>query len=162
MGIFGITTQTSPSCFNVHSENTFHAKQIVFRFFHSCHIPSMEQLTTISKNCPITQSIQNQTSNSKTRSTTIPEHESTKYFIAACVLGAAHLIMTFIEKNIIHSPLCTCGQIETQAHYLLHCPNNIVQRHQYYRNLHNDCQQFTIWKRQITSRHKCPNWHELT
>ena len=62
----------------------------------------MEQLTTISKKCPITPSIQNQTSNSKTRSTTIPEHESTKYFIAACVLGAAHLIMTFIEKNIIN------------------------------------------------------------
>ena len=37
--------------------------------------------------------------NTSQRSTTIPEHESTKYFIAACVLGAAHLIMTFIEKT---------------------------------------------------------------
>ena len=53
-------------------------------------------------NFPITPSIRNQTSNSKNtsqRSTTIPEHESTKYFIAACVLDAAHLSMTFIEKT---------------------------------------------------------------
>ena len=77
-------------------------------------------------------------------------------------LGCSSLNHDLYRKNIIHHPLCTCGQIETQAYYLLHCPNNIVQRHQYDRNLHNDCQQFTIWKRQITSRHKCPNCHELT
>ena len=37
--------------------------------------------------------------NTSQQSTTIPEHESTKYFIAACVLDAAHLSMTFIEKT---------------------------------------------------------------
>ena len=37
--------------------------------------------------------------NTSQQSTTIPEHESTEYFIAACVLCAAHLVMTFIEKT---------------------------------------------------------------
>ena len=29
------------------------------------------------------------------------------------------------QKNIIDSGLCTCGKIETTAHYLLQCPNYI-------------------------------------
>ena len=31
-------------------------------------------------------------------------------------------------KIVIDSDLCTCGKIETAAHYLLHCPNYIFIR----------------------------------
>ena len=34
------------------------------------------------------------------------------------------------HKNIIDSGLCTCGKIETTAHYLLHCPNYIFIRNE--------------------------------
>ena len=70
--------------------------KIVFWFFHSCHNLSMEQeMPNQYKYSKPNFKLKN----TSQRSTTIPEHESTKYFIAACVLGAAHLIMTFIEKT---------------------------------------------------------------
>ena len=34
------------------------------------------------------------------------------------------------QKNIIDSGLCTCGKIETTAHYLLHCSNYIFIRNE--------------------------------
>ena len=34
------------------------------------------------------------------------------------------------QKNIIDSGLCTCGKIETTAHYLLQCPNYIFIRNE--------------------------------
>jgi hypothetical protein len=34
------------------------------------------------------------------------------------------------QKNIVDSGLCTCGKIETTAHYLLQCPNYIFIRNE--------------------------------
>ena len=34
------------------------------------------------------------------------------------------------QQNIIDSDLCTCGKIETTAHYLLQCPNYIFIRNE--------------------------------
>ena len=59
-------------------------------------------------------------------------------------LGCSSLNHDLYRKNIINSPLCTCGHVLEK----LAMPNN--------------CQQFTILRWQITSRHKCPNCHELT
>ena len=74
-------------------------------------------------------------------------------------LGCSSLKHDLYRKNIINSPLCTSGQVETQTHYLLHCTKTSVLQKL---AMPNNCQQFTIWRRQITSRHKCPNCHELT
>ena len=74
----------------------------VFRFFHSYHNPPMEHLTTISKKCPITSSIQNQTSNSKTQANIQLQFRSKNQpntSLPLAFLVAAHLIMTFIEKT---------------------------------------------------------------
>ena len=35
------------------------------------------------------------------------------------------------QKNLVDSPFCSCGQIESPTHFLLHCPNYIHQRQQY-------------------------------
>ena len=79
-------------------------------------------------------------------------------------LGCSSLNHDRYKKHITHSPLCTCGQAETQGNYLLHCPNHISQRHQYFRNL--PCpitvNNLLYVGGPITSRHKCPNCHELT
>ena len=40
-------------------------------------------------------------------------------------LKCSSLKYHLFQKNIIDSGLCTCGKIETTAHYLLHCPNYI-------------------------------------
>lgn len=50
-------------------------------------------------------------------------------------LGCSSLKNDLYRKNIVDSPLCTCGAVETISHYLLHCPNYIPQRHFYFRNL---------------------------
>ena len=41
------------------------------------------------------------------------------------------------QKHIIDSDLCTCGKIETTAHYLLHCPNYIFIRNETIQSLGN-------------------------
>ena len=196
MGLFGITTQTSPSWFNVQNEYWPYPQTILVIFFllplkidmpyvtlkthHSFH--AKQNCTPILSFLPLSvngttyhtqQEMPNHSKyskpnfklkNTRQRSTTIPEHDSSKYFIADCVSGAAHLTMTFIKKNITHSPLCTCGQAETQANYLLNCPNHISQRHQYFRNL--PCpitvNNLLYVGGPITSRYKCPNCHKLT
>ena len=74
--------------------------------------------------------------------------------ILHCLLrfGCSSLNHDLYRKNIINSPLCTCGQLETQAHYLLytlpklHCTKKLQKL-----AMPNNCQQFTIWRRQITS-----------
>ena len=38
-------------------------------------------------------------------------------------------------KNIVDSPLCLCGAIETTAHYLLHCPRFHIMREQHFYNI---------------------------
>lgn len=35
------------------------------------------------------------------------------------------------QKNLVDSPFCSCGQIESPTHFLLHCPNYTHQRQQY-------------------------------
>ncbi|MCG7868088.1 MAG: reverse transcriptase family protein [Candidatus Thiodiazotropha taylori] len=35
------------------------------------------------------------------------------------------------QKNLVDSPFCSCGQIESPTHFFLHCPNYIHQRQQY-------------------------------
>ena len=35
-------------------------------------------------------------------------------------------------KNLINSPNCSCGEIETTAHYLLHCPKYHTIRNDLY------------------------------
>ena len=79
-------------------------------------------------------------------------------------LGCSSLNHDLYKKKITHSPLCTCGQAETQANYLLNCPNHISQRHQYFRNLPCPITVNTLLYvgGPITSRHKCPNCHKLT
>jgi len=37
--------------------------------------------------------------------------------------------MTYSEKNITVSSLCTCNQVESVAHFLLYCPLFNRQRH---------------------------------
>ena len=73
-------------------------------------------------------------------------------------LGCSSLKHDLYRKNI-NSPLCTSGQVETQTHYLLHCTKTSVLQKL---AMPNNCKQFTIWRRQITFRHKCPKCHELT
>jgi hypothetical protein len=41
------------------------------------------------------------------------------------------------QKNIIDSGLCSCGKIETTAHYLLQCPNYIFIRNETMQTLCN-------------------------
>ena len=36
------------------------------------------------------------------------------------------------QKNLVDSPLCSCGQIETTTHYFLHCPNYLQPRQHYF------------------------------
>ena len=38
-------------------------------------------------------------------------------------LGCSALNFDLHRKNIVESPLCACGAVETASHYLLHCPN---------------------------------------
>ena len=128
------------------THHSFHAKQnsiLILSF-----LPQSVNGTTYhnQQEMPNHSSIRNQTSNSKTQANDQLQFRSTNQPNTSLPLrlGCSSLNHDLYRKNIIHSPLCTCGQIETQAHYLLHCPNNIVHRHQYYRNLHNNCQQFTI------------------
>jgi len=139
MGIFGITTQTSPSCFNVHSENTplIPCKTKLYSdSFIPATIRQWNNLPQSARNAQSLKVFKTKLQTQKTRSTTIPEHESTKYFIAACVLGAAHLIMTFIEKKHHKFPVMHLWSSRNPGSLLiLHCPNYIVQRHQYFRNL---------------------------
>jgi hypothetical protein len=46
-------------------------------------------------------------------------------------------IKWLFRKNIINSPHCTCGAIETPTHYLLNCPHYNIprQRHIFALNL---------------------------
>ena len=39
-------------------------------------------------------------------------------------------LIDHLLKNIIDSGLCTCGKIETNAQYLLQCPNYIFIRNE--------------------------------
>ena len=52
-------------------------------------------------------------------------HEKSKLISRAYVLNVAPFKDHLFQKNIIDSGLCTCGKIETTAHYLLQCPNYI-------------------------------------
>ena len=36
------------------------------------------------------------------------------------------------QKNLVDSPLCSCGQIDTTTHYFLHCPNYLQPRQDYF------------------------------
>ena len=38
--------------------------------------------------------------------------------------------LNFHKKNIIESPLCRCGDVETTKHYFLNCPHYHVPRNQ--------------------------------
>jgi hypothetical protein len=52
-------------------------------------------------------------------------------------MGCSALNSDLFRKNIVNSPRCTCGAIETPTHYLLNCPNYNMprQRHTFALNL---------------------------
>ena len=58
-------------------------------------------------------------------------------FHARIRMGCSALNSDLFRKNIVNSPRCTCGAIETPTHYLLNCPNYIMprQRHTFGLNL---------------------------
>ena len=52
-------------------------------------------------------------------------------------MGCSALNSDLFRKNIVNSPHCTCGAIETRTHYLLNCPHYNIprQRHIFALNL---------------------------
>jgi hypothetical protein len=45
-------------------------------------------------------------------------------------MGCSALNSDLFRKNIVNSPRCTCGAIETPTHYLFNCPHyNIPRQH---------------------------------
>ena len=43
-------------------------------------------------------------------------------------LHCSSLNQDLFSKNIVDSPTCQCGAIETACHFLLHCPRYDIQR----------------------------------
>ena len=52
-----------------------------------------------------------------------------KYTTRDYDLSVALLIVIYLKKNLIDSPRCSCGQIETVKHYLCDCTNYTQLRH---------------------------------
>ncbi|MES9994357.1 MAG: hypothetical protein ABW098_20600 [Candidatus Thiodiazotropha sp.] len=46
-------------------------------------------------------------------------------------LECSNLNHHLYQKNLVDSPLCSCGEMETTTHYFLHCPNYIQPRLHY-------------------------------
>ena len=49
-------------------------------------------------------------------------------FHARIRMGCSALNSDLFRKNIVNSPHCTCGAIETPTHYLLNCPHYNIPR----------------------------------
>ena len=52
-----------------------------------------------------------------------------KYTTRDYDLSLALLIFIYLKRNLIDSPRCSCGQIETVKHYLFDCINYTQLRH---------------------------------
>ena len=50
-------------------------------------------------------------------------------------LGCSTLNYDLHRKNIVPSPLCSCGAVETTVHYLFHCPRYHELRQHYFQDL---------------------------
>ena len=49
-------------------------------------------------------------------------------FLSRIRMGCSALNSDLFRKNIVNSPRCTCGAIETLTHYLLNCPHYNIPR----------------------------------
>jgi hypothetical protein len=74
---------------------------------------------------------------------------------ASIRMGCSALNSDLFRKNIVNSPHCTCGAIETPTHYHLNCPHYNIprQRHilvqQFKYNNSNDYELIKRFRKQV-------------